>query len=379
MKSPPPGWILENKKAAYRRRDRTAEGLIKEFNPQAALVSDIRAYYANVDVPRLGERLLALGCPGVDVATVRLFLSAWRDERGLSGLPIGPEVSGPLGNAYLIEVDEHIESAQAKVIRFTDDYVILDLESRHESDLIRLFDQALTPAGLTRASDKTFWFSDAELAVEHHRHELIAYLAGGGGVVSKLEARKLLQAALEDDSLDPRLIKFLLGRFISSEDPFAARLVLSDERIWSLDPLRCGEYMALILARHRIKDADHLLDGIQDQRDMDSIALCRLRAARSKAWGRAEGRLFQSVSGNTQRHELVRAEAAGASALTPMWNSNDAVDQAVSSIVPIQVRRALTGAFHLFPSNPADARGLKRIAKSHDSLNITAFWAGGSS
>jgi hypothetical protein len=99
--------------------------LLQRGDLNAMCATDIASYYPTIDLDRLETRLHDIGC---DLHSVALTLSGLRKLVAvdhIAGVPIGPEASGILGNAFLIPVDRMLISLGAAYLRWMDDFKIM--------------------------------------------------------------------------------------------------------------------------------------------------------------------------------------------------------------------------------------------------------------
>jgi hypothetical protein len=119
-------------------------------------VADVRDCYASISLETI---TVLLGPEGAQVvALLHRF-----HERGVRGLPIGPEPSAVLANAALSRLDRAIRSAGARHLRWVDDVVLWgpDHEVRIAMAAMRTAGEAI---GLALHRDKTRVFEDRDEA-----------------------------------------------------------------------------------------------------------------------------------------------------------------------------------------------------------------------
>jgi hypothetical protein len=71
--------------------------------------TDIRKYYPSIP-PSILLDSISVAVPDVVVRTLDRLLTPWWKD-GLRGLPIGPEISGVIGDALLVPMDEALEES----------------------------------------------------------------------------------------------------------------------------------------------------------------------------------------------------------------------------------------------------------------------------
>jgi Reverse transcriptase (RNA-dependent DNA polymerase) len=148
----PPAIHLE---AWARARDRFRDASREIVSGAGAVVkTDVRACYASISAEVVGRSLERIGC---DDGSVRPIVSALRAfaERGIRGLPIGPEASAVLANAVLARVDEALERADVRHLRWVDDVVAFTARPQEAERVLRVVGSALAELGLAPAREKT--------------------------------------------------------------------------------------------------------------------------------------------------------------------------------------------------------------------------------
>jgi len=347
---------------------------VDQKNVGEALVTDVANYYSSVDFEVL-DQLCQESTESRALNLIQAHLQGWRAAGGL-GLPIEPEISGPLGNAYLAPTDRVLESNGCRIVRYTDDYLVFLQKGAAVADILREIDSSFAAHGLARSGPKTHTFPDPADALDHAENEMVKYLRRTGGRADQAAIRRAFSEALDEDPLDAPLIKFILGSFISTSDAYGGSAVINDLRLWRVDPRRCGEYLSIVLGRASPAMSDPIFEALRLGL-RPAIALSMLRSLRRRTWGMSEGLLIESYVVDDSRHPLVRAEAVGAYASTPQWDPDDAVDLAISD-APTCCRRAATGSLARLPRDHTFKTKLERIAKcGHSTLAVTAAWVSG--
>jgi hypothetical protein len=102
-------------RAAWRK---TLRGVLRAAPPGTAFaVADIRDCYGSISPDTIASLL------GPEAAHAVAFLRRLQ-ERGVRGLPIGPDPSAVLANAVLGELDRAVRSTGARHVRWVDDVVL---------------------------------------------------------------------------------------------------------------------------------------------------------------------------------------------------------------------------------------------------------------
>ena len=118
------------------------------------LFTDVRECYRSIAPDVVAASLRALGCDEPSVSGVAAFLRALQ-ERGVEGLPVGPDPSAVLANAVLAEVDRALERLGAPHLRWVDDLVVGVDGSRGAAAVLEVAREALDRVGLRLNDEKT--------------------------------------------------------------------------------------------------------------------------------------------------------------------------------------------------------------------------------
>ncbi|MGH2673723.1 MAG: RNA-directed DNA polymerase [Actinomycetota bacterium] len=118
------------------------------------LFADVRECYRSIAPDVVASSLRALGCDGASVDAVVAFLHALHD-RGVEGLPVGPDPSAVLANAVLAEADRALERLGAPHLRWVDDLVVGVDGSRRATTVLEVIREALGRVGLHLNDAKT--------------------------------------------------------------------------------------------------------------------------------------------------------------------------------------------------------------------------------
>ena len=141
-------------RAAWRK---ALSRVVREAPPGTAFaVADVRDCYGSISPGTIAALL------GPEAAHAIAFLRRLHD-RGVRGLPIGPEPSAILGNAVLSEMDRTIRHAGARHLRWVDDLVLWGSRTDIARALTALDDLA-TRMGLELHPTKTRLLADRQEA-----------------------------------------------------------------------------------------------------------------------------------------------------------------------------------------------------------------------
>jgi reverse transcriptase-like protein len=153
----PGGWRLvswEPARAAWRRALRRI--ISQATHDTTFAVADVRDCYGSISPETIAALL------GPQAAHAVGFLRRIH-ERGVRGLPIGPDPSAVLANAVLSELDLAIRSTGARHLRWVDDVVVWGstADVRHA---LRALDVVAAPMGLALHQEKTRVLADRDEA-----------------------------------------------------------------------------------------------------------------------------------------------------------------------------------------------------------------------
>lgn len=121
---------------------------------RAAFVGDVHDCYGSID-PSIAERSLrSIGASGGSIERVGAILRRLED-RGVRGLPVGPEPSAVLANAVLASVDRALAAAVCRpAFRWVDDVVVFAHDRREARTAAATFARALDALGLEAHPEK---------------------------------------------------------------------------------------------------------------------------------------------------------------------------------------------------------------------------------
>jgi hypothetical protein len=142
------GWRLapwQPARAAWRRALR--EVVQRATSDMAFAVADVRDCYGSIAPGTIASLL------GSDAAGAVAFLHGLR-ERGVRGLPVGPDPSALLANAVLAELDRAIRTTGARHLRWVDDVFLWGSEADVRQALVAL-ERIADRMGLSLHREKT--------------------------------------------------------------------------------------------------------------------------------------------------------------------------------------------------------------------------------
>jgi hypothetical protein len=158
----PPSLVLrpfrDERSAFHRRLARLAR------RTPCLLFADVRECYRSIAPDVVASSLRVLGCDGASADAIIAFLHALQD-RGVEGLPIGPDPSAVLANAVLAEADRALERFGAVHLRWVDDLVVAVEGSVQAAAVLDVLREALDRAGLRLNHAKTRLVLDPALGL----------------------------------------------------------------------------------------------------------------------------------------------------------------------------------------------------------------------
>lgn len=150
--SDPPRIVLEPWRIARDRFHRAVSELAAPS--EKVVVADVRSCYPSVRPEAVHLSLRRLGCDRGDIARVLDGLRRF-EAVGVVGLPIGPEPSAVLANAVLALLDDALETAGYRHVRWVDDVLVFLDRRQGAADVLNLMRRSLGAVELGLAEEKT--------------------------------------------------------------------------------------------------------------------------------------------------------------------------------------------------------------------------------
>ena len=127
---------------------------------RSAFVGDVRDCYGSITHGEVSRALRCIGAHEDDVRAVVEMLRGF-EERGVHGLPIGPQPSAVLANAVLAPVDRAVAGAvDGPVLRWVDDVVAFATDRQRARRAADVFGQTLVELGLAPHEGKSMTIDD---------------------------------------------------------------------------------------------------------------------------------------------------------------------------------------------------------------------------
>lgn len=129
------------------------------------------------------------GCDPSAVALILRIHGQWHTWQSIQGLPIGPEVSPAVANAFLLPVDERLSVMGLPYLRWMDDLWIFGTDVGIFDRVLQPLDDELSGLRLVRSVEKTLLFDDVDHAVEEIRSSEVTSL----GIILRMDPRQGLE------------------------------------------------------------------------------------------------------------------------------------------------------------------------------------------
>ena len=357
-----PAWVIEDARQAFQRRLERGKQLLSDPRCNAMAVFDIRNYYPSIKPQFLETVLDQTGAPHGAVRLIDRFLRGLAFLEAPSGLPVGPEASGILGNIALLGLDNSIAEHVLGHVRYMDDsWLYLQSESEWPGVYDTYAAQVLA-LGLEVNRSKVEIHSrvggDAEQAMQHGH---IAYLVSGfSGYRTPQMATREIRSLLDQDEPDWNLVKFFLGTLRFQESTNGLDLLFDHPNMLHEIPLSVGKYLVALTANRESRrkiDRDWLVEQATGTCSSRSLAgqLQVCRAASHIQTGKRHGKLLEELATDTRLrpHVPLQAWAARAWGSSKAYKTGRAVEHACHQ-GDFSVRRAF--ALTLRPGSSTSAR-----------------------
>ncbi|MDP9329572.1 MAG: RNA-directed DNA polymerase [Actinomycetota bacterium] len=139
---------------AWAQRCEEIERQLDEAAFPVVIVADVRRCYPSIGLGALERALRHVGARDTDIAPI-LTWHDWFRDRGVEGLPVGPEPSAVLANAVLAVADRALRENGTPFWRWVDDIVAFMPDRRQAIVALDGLQRALSSAGLELHDGKT--------------------------------------------------------------------------------------------------------------------------------------------------------------------------------------------------------------------------------
>lgn len=296
---------------------------------------DISSYYPSIDHDVMRIQLRSMGCSPEAVGTITAMLEAWARVAPFGGIPIGPELFGLIGNAYVLPLDLRFIAMGLVHLRWVDD-VWLFGRARDELDLgVDAADEEFEFLRVQRSQEKTRYFESVEAALAEVQDAMLAsmfeaFSRESWGWSRDLTRRRFEEHILEADPVLLRHLRAIVKTMTNRRDAYALHYLATDPTLLNIDPYVTGEYVRRVGLDHHAELA--LLVDVVDRSpssswdQVDGRDLHLLRALADRMWGREEGEVFWRVAMNGARRGPVRAWALKAASRSPAFRRDDVLE-----------------------------------------------------
>jgi hypothetical protein len=341
---------------------------------------DVREYYPSIEPSRLADVLASIGISGLNVALLARYLGAWNSMWGVTGLPIGPEASGLLGNAFLVPVDRCLRNAGVRFSRYSDDYRLFIRDDAEFAGAAELVCQQMALLGLTLNESKKKYVPRSQMlsfAADPVLDKLGSLLRRNSSRAAS-EVRKLLENEVSSGQPNDTRVRFCVTALSNKGDPFGLSLVQKDLSLLDVDPKRWGRYIGE-LHKRGIVDVGWLASVAGAEPTMQTAA-AQIHLLRACAKGRLgtcdAGPIERLASSCTRTWTPVRCAAAEAWARSDNWKVTKAVDAALG-VGDAQQRRALILTLRHADQSPARDKALAQARVAIPEARPAAEWIEG--
>jgi hypothetical protein len=128
--------------------------LLDDFDVGYALTGDIAGYFLHINIDELERLLLSISSQIDVIQDLAELLKMW-STLGIRGLPQGIRPSSPLGNLYLLNLDQLLIAQDIRYVRWMDDWIIASRGFHEARQIQDEMEKYLYGVGLTLAADKT--------------------------------------------------------------------------------------------------------------------------------------------------------------------------------------------------------------------------------
>lgn len=330
---------------------------------------DVKNHYATVSTETLRRTLHSAGASPGAVDDLTATLNELQEIPGLpSGLPIGPEASGPLGTHALLPFDRCVEAEGLTALRWTDDSVVpLADKGLYESLLDRLTTQ-LALGGQHLNLGKCEY-------VDHDDPTALELSGGGGGPMLAADPVTALELAAFFKL--PTGVTMALGSLRRDHDRRAVRILRENPWIIERFPKQSAKYLAQFADD---ADWDWVLEAVMAQATPDNAAaqMHLSRALPGAVLSSAvAGGLFDRAAGMRRRELAPLADqlfaTAGRSTERGHVRQRRALELAVE-LGELNAQRSLLSAFHAGGIDRTGVAGLAHLRRNQPDLAMTVAW-----
>ena len=344
-----PAWSVHCHQQAWRRLNNRSNKLLSEARCRAMGTFDIRNYYPSIAPDKVVCILTSIGIQDEDIHQLDYFLNRLKELDAPSGLPIGSESSGLIGNIMLIDIDKALAPLVISHIRFSDDSRVFLYDESMWDEIFDIYKATAGGLGLKPNESKSdLYMKDSDAAAQVINNERIDYLIASStdGNVDSETAIDEIESQIRSDSPDLRIINFGLGVLIRHQSGIGLSVLRENPKIFEKTPVNTGRYLYKLASHGKLKmliDHDWIVDIATTYPSGHSIAaqIHACRVAERLGVSKDHGERFAEValSGGGNRNIPLRAWAAMAWGASEAYRPRAAVDHA-TDIGDFLLRRA---------------------------------------
>ena len=370
----PPGWSVKNRKQSFElRRDRGRE-LLADERCDALGVADVRHYYPSIAPDVLMDALCQIASPRGAARLISRFLRELSPMGTPTGLPIGPEASGLLGNIVLSGVDEAISCHTRGHVRYTDDsWIFLRAESEWP-EVYEIYVASVSDLGLKVNTSKVAVHPKGSEGAENAiQHVHIAYLTSTPARYRTPQSSvEEIREELDREEPDWSIVGFNLGSLRSAKSARGLSLLYEYPQILNELPQNAGQYLSALAGSKKSRkqiDRDWIVDQATAPPNSRSLAgqLQVCRVASQIRLGKDHGKCLEAFATDSslRHHAPLQAWAAKAWGASEAHAPGRAVDYACH-FGDFSVRRAFVLTVPPAASTPSNRSCWRRKLRSVD-------------
>lgn len=343
-----PAWVVQSK-GVWPMFDKRTLKLLSKACCRAMGTFDIRHYFPSIVPDQIASVLTGLAVPAREVYLLKQFLMDLTELGAASGLPIGAESSGLIGNVMLIAVDEALAPLVMAHLRFSDDSRVFMHDASTWNEIVKIYEETAGRYGLAVNKNKlALYTKESDDVIGAIRNERIDYMmAFDHGLVSPEVAVEEIKNQIEADTPDWRALKFGLGALIKGQSAIGLSAIYHNPTIFVETPTHTGRYLMTLASDRRLKgqiDRDWLVEFAAEKPTGRSIAaqIQACRVVERLGVSKSHGRRFEEVamSSNSDNRSIpFKAWAAMAWGASHAHSPGAAVDHA-SDVGDFKLRRA---------------------------------------
>jgi hypothetical protein len=336
--------------------------------PAPELSVDVSSHFPTVTTSNLRNCLSDAGVPDASSDHIAETIDNIDRLASVSGLPIGPEGSAPLGTIALVSIDELIQSLGYRMYRWMDDITICGVAAEDKDSVIAELQAGLANLGQALNSEKTTYDLIDELVDRERSTD--EGTRGPAAIFDGDPIAWLRDAAEEGAKTD---MKFVLGGLRLRGDPDALE-VLRDHR-WIMErfPKQAGSYIRAVLDGRPARVEwvqDYLTEPVTD--DTAPAQMHLVRSLPSTLISASLGRLLFDLGAalTATRYSCLADHmlAAGSRSGEKLGTRRSRALEFAREQGPLDGRRAALTAFQRGGIPPVGRNGLEALARSEPDL-----------